>query len=283
MSGRSLVLAAALVALAGCADGEGELASTLPLTAAPGGFSGIELSDDGSEVVLLSDRAALVFGRLERSGGKLTGFAEDSQLEIGAGENGEPLREWQRDSEGLAKGPDGALYISFEGIHRVARLEEGALVFLPDPPPLPRRMANESYEALAIDEAGTLYTLPERVGDGTADWTLLKLEGDAWQPAFTVPRRGAFVPVGADFGPDGAFYLLERDFTGFAFRSRVRRFAVDGSGETTLLQTGSGTHGNLEGIAVWRGPDGDIRLTMVSDNNQSALLRSEIVEYRLPD
>jgi hypothetical protein len=77
---------------------------------------------------------------------------------------------------------------------------------------------------------------------------------------FTIERRGEFLPVGADFGPDGLFYLLERRFLGiFGLQSRVRRFAIDGDtigAEETLLETRPWTHDNLEGISVWRDADG---------------------------
>ncbi|WP_373355440.1 esterase-like activity of phytase family protein [Pseudoroseicyclus sp. CXY001] len=276
-----LFAAALLAALAGCARGEAELVGALPLPTLPGGYSGIELAADGAEVVLLSDRGLIVRGVLERQGGRPTGFTETSRQRI-TGADGAPLPQRQRDSEGLAMAGDGTLFLSFEGRGRVVRFD-GALTELPAPPPQPNALLNESYEALALDAAGQLYTLPERTGNGTEDWTLLRLDGAAWAAAFPIPRRGAFVPVGADFGPDGRFYLLERDFTGIAFRSRIRRFEPDGSGETQVLRTGAGTHGNLEGLSVWTGPDGALRLTMVSDNNESALLRGEIVEYRLAD
>ena len=49
------------------------------------------------------------------------------------------------------------------------------------------------------------------------------------------------------------------------------------------MQTEPGLHDNLEGLSVWRDPQGRLRATMVSDNNYLFIFRSEIVEYRLPD
>ena len=79
----------------------------------------------------------------------------------------------------------------------------------------------------------------------------------------------------------GRLYLLERDFAGIGFRSRVRRFAPDGTGEEVLLETGIGVHDNLEGISVWRDDLSRIRLTMVSDDNFRFFQRTEFVEYAL--
>ena len=96
-----------------------------------------------------------------------------------------------------------------------------------------------------------------------------------------MPRRGRFLPVGLDFGPDGNLYLLERDFAGVGFRSRVRRFGPDGGAEQTLLQTRTGQFDNLEGISVWRDRRGGLRLTMVSDDNFRFFQQTQIVEFRL--
>ena len=93
--------------------------------------------------------------------------------------------------------------------------------------------------------------------------------------------------MGADFGPDGWFYLLERQFTGYGFRSRVRRFDVAGDTvhhEEKLLESPALRHDNLEGISVWRADDGTIRMTMVSDDNfRPFLQRTEFVEYAVTE
>ena len=95
------------------------------------------------------------------------------------------------------------------------------------------------------------------------------------------------MPTGADFGPDGRFYILERGHYSLGFHSSgARCLTLTETGFTdiqTILQTPWGTHGNLEGLSVWRDQDGHIRLTMVSDDNFLPFLRSEIVEYILRD
>ena len=76
--------------------------------------------------------------------------------------------------------------------------------------------------------------------------------------------------------------LLERDFTGLGFRSRLRRVNPDGSGEETLLTTSTGTHDNLEGLDVWADGEG-LRATMISDDNRYFFQETQFVDYRLPD
>jgi hypothetical protein len=91
--------------------------------------------------------------------------------------------------------------------------------------------------------------------------------------------------VDADFGPDGRFYLLERDLTLLGFRSRLRRWDITAEGpgnEVTLFQTAAGTHDNLEGLSIWRDSTGGLRATMISDDNFLPLQRTELVEYALP-
>ena len=188
------------------------------------------------------------------------------------------------DSEGLAIGADGRRWISFEGKARV-RSETGpdGPEVLPRPEAFPHMQFNSALEALAVDEAGALYTIPERSGRIDKPFPVYRWKDGQWTIPFSLPRRDNFLVTGADFGPDGRLYLLERDFAGIGFRSRVRRFAPDGTGEEVLLETGVGVHDNLEGISVWRDDLGRIRLTMVSDDNFRFFQRTEFVEYALDE
>jgi hypothetical protein len=141
---------------------------------------------------------------------------------------------------------------------------------------------NASLEALAIDSDGTLYTIPERSGGATQPFPVFRLRNGIWDQPFSIPRRGAFLVTGADIGPDGQLYVLERDFLGIGFRSRVRRFDLTGGNEQILLETRLRQHDNLEGISIWQDDQG-VRMTLISDDNYRAFQRTEIVEYRLTD
>lgn len=251
-----------------------------------GGLSGLELAEDGSAFLAISDRGQIVSGRLNREGGLLVGVDPDVPYPL-HGTDGMPLADGWTDAEGLALGPDGQVFISFEGYHRVWRYPEpGRAEALPQPEAFLKQPGNAGFEALAIDTGGRLYTLPERSGRLTRPFPVWRFDGNRWEQPFSIPRRGGFLPVGADFGPDGRFYLLEREFTGLAFRSRVRRFEL---GETRLLseemlfESPPHRHGNLEGLAAWRDRSGAIRLTMISDDNLNSFQRSEIVEYRVAE
>lgn len=251
-----------------------------------GGFSGLELSDDGTRFTAISDRGFIVTGRFHRAGAKLTAIEEDAPGPL-RNVQGAPVSGLETDAEGLAIGPDGQLYVSFEGLHRVrAYPSPERSRALPTPGAFAALQGNSGLEALAVDGKGHLYTLPERSGRLTRPFPVWRFDGSRWAQPFSIPRSGGFLPVGADFGPDGRLYLLEREFTGFAFRSRVRRFVILGDRITageTLLETPRHRHGNLEGLSVWRDATGAIRLTMLSDDNFRSFLRSEFVEYRVTD
>ena len=253
-----------------------------------GGLSGLELAADGSHFTALSDRGSLVTGQILRKGGEIAGVTGLRLLPLKNTEGG-PLKRFHSDAEGLAIRGDGRIYVSFEGYHRVwtYRGPDSEAAWLPRHVDFEAMQANSSLEALAIGPDGALYTLPERSGRKDWPFPVYRYRGGSWTRAFTLPRRGNFLPVGADFGPDGKLYLLERDFRGLlGFRSRVRRFEVTPRGlgaEQTLLTTHAGRHDNLEGLSVWRDGEGAIRLTMVSDDNFNRLQRTEFVEYRLDD
>ena len=133
---------------------------------------------------------------------------------------------------------------------------------------------------------GRLYTLTEKSRTLEGDIPVYRWDGQAWSTPFVLPARGGFLPVSADFGPDGRLYVLERSVSLTGFRTRLRRWDTTNdvpSAEETLLETATGTHDNLEGLSIWRDAQGEMRATMVSDDNFLALQRTELVEYLLPD
>lgn len=248
-----------------------------------GGFSAIEVTDDGNAFVAISDRGGFLTGTFTRENGAIAGITA-TRVERLRGADGTAIPAGQNDSEGMAIGADGRVFVSFEGVHgvRVFDALDGPSTALPSASAFATMQANSSLEALAIGPDGTLYTLPERSGRATSPFPVYRFRDGQWDQPFDIPRRGTFLISGADIGPDGRLYLLERDFTGIGFRTRVRRFDLTGGSEETLLQTPVGTHDNLEGISVWQ-DDAGLRLTMIADDNFRFFQRTEIVEYRLTD
>lgn len=251
-----------------------------------GGFSSIEVSGNGSSFLATTDKGLFAEGVFVRSGGRIVGI-DNARFRPILGTEGEKLVSYLTDAEGLAVVGGRDIYVSFEGQHVIRKFAalDGPSVLLKMPPSFRNLQSNSALEALAADEDGVLYTVPERSGRLDRPFPVWRNTDGRWDSRLSIPRRDGFLVVGADFGPDGRLYILERSFNGFSsFASRVRRFAV-GQGalenEQILLTTTSGTHDNLEGISVWANDAGNIRVTMISDDNFRFFQKTEFVEYRL--
>ncbi len=254
-----------------------------------GGFSGLEIGPHGRVFTAITDKGYFVTGTIERDdAGQMTAISNGAPQPLRTTKNN-PLPRYFNDSEGLAIAADGQNFVSFEAKHRVqsyARLG-GPSRNLPKHPDFAKMQNNSSLEALAIDAHNQLFAIPERSGD-KARFPVYRLPAGAakWDKTWSIPRRGPYLPVGADIGPDGRLYVLERHLAGIlGFTSRVRRFDLGPNGpehEVELLRSGLGVHDNLEGIAVWQDDQGLIRLTMVSDDNFQFFQVTEFVEYVVP-
>ncbi|WP_168192092.1 esterase-like activity of phytase family protein [Pararhodobacter marinus] len=247
-----------------------------------GGFSGLELSSDRTRALFLSDRGFVVRARMIRdASGTLTGIERIEHFRL-RGTAGNALRGGRGDSEGLDQRPDGTLYVSFEnrrGRISVYADERGPATALPVAQSWARLPQNESLESIAVDDQGAVYVLPEAQLDGT--FPLYRLRQN-WEILALIPDRDGFKPVGLDFGPDGNLYMLERKFRLAFFASRISRLRPGAWGRPeTLVETAMGALDNHEGISITRDAQGHLWATTVSDDNQNALQRTEIAEYRL--
>jgi hypothetical protein len=289
-----LILAAfALAGAAPGADGHGpRLVQTGEITwrdhrAGFGGFSGLALMDDGRRFVTVSDRGRWATGTLTRdAAGRLTG-ARTTALGPLHAISGDPLEGENVDAEGVAVDARGRVWVSFEAFHRVRRYDrlDGPATDVPGHPDFPSLQNNSALEALAIDAAGTLYAIPERSGAWERPFPVYRFRDGRWDRTLSIPRSGRFLVAGADVGPDGHLYIVERDFRWLGgFATRVRRFALGPDGfdaGTTLLGTSFGTLDNMESISVWTDDAGRTRVTLLSDDNFQFLQSTMFTEYVL--
>jgi hypothetical protein len=254
-----------------------------------GGMSAIVVDPDGLHFTALSDRRHFFEGTLVRdAAGHVTGVADITVTRV-TGTDGQRLRRRALDTEGMARAPDGSLYVSLEDPAQIAHFASpaagGEMIDVPDA--FADDFArNASLEAVAVDADGAIYTIPEDTADGAAGFPVWRDRGGDWSVIGTVPRQGGFLVTDASVGPDGRLYVLERAFHGlFGFQSRLSRFAIaDGLGaQEVLVTSATGQHDNLEGLSVWRDGGGTLIATMISDDNFRFFQRTEIVEYRLPD
>lgn len=271
----------ALICAAACVQAEPTLTLdgviALPrLSEGFGGLSGIEVFDGGDKALVLSDRGSLFHVTFDRTGdvAKVVGATHDGRTDdLG-------------DTEGLAVDAAGRLYISMEGPAGLAvEQADGGFTRPHGHPDFSTMIKNRALEALALAPDGNVVTVPEEVADNTASFPVYQFSKGIWTKGPMLPRDGDFLPTGADFGPDGLFYLLERRLSFRGFASRIRRFdlAAPDLAETTLLTTEPGTYGNLEGLSLWQDAQGITHLTLVADDNFYTLFRNQIVEFTLTE
>ena len=247
-----------------------------------GGWSGLEVRDQGTRMTVVSDRGHLLEAELLRTAqGRIGAVSVQRATRLGRSTGGR-LRKKASDAEGLAIGRDGRAFVSFEHRHRIMEVDlatgrTSGRIALPFQNTL---SDNAGIEALAIRDDGTLFALAEQPPQRGASYALYAYADRRWRVTARIPHRGPFVPVGADFDSKGRLWLLERTATPLGFRSRIRLFAfAPQPREYTLLTTIPARFDNLEGISVWDDARGRTRITMISDDNFLVLQRTQLVEY----
>jgi hypothetical protein len=252
-----------------------------------GGISDVMVDSDGAGMLAVSDHGTVFAARIGRdAGGRIV------SVNAGAGarfhdNKGVLVSAFKQDAEDLAPGRDGEFYVSFEGYARISAFR------LPDL--MPRTLhnwdrfrpywGNTAFEGLATLPDGRLIAVLEAADEG--EYVTFLGGPDGWTPGPRIPAPGGYAATGADIGPDGALYLIERDVSMLgAFSTRVRRFRISGvtldQGET-VLKTDAGDLPNMEGISLWRASDGSLMATAVSDNGFDASDPTLLVEFRVTE
>ena len=253
-----------------------------------GGLSGLVI--DGGVLYAASDRGRWFSASLAVADGTLR--LEDAALAPMRGANGEALDKITGDAEGLTL-VGGSLAVSFERNHRImtlgasGRLEEQHLAGIPLKFP-----ENEGLEALATLPDGRLIALAENTDGVEIPMIILDLS-DGGIAEEQLQRRNPHVATGADLGPDGRLYLLARRRPPFLWRIfgssvRITRyrlgpngFPLDDSVEVLATFAGNSSIDNLEGLAIQRGPSGNMHLWLIADDNFSNWERSLLLRFKV--
>lgn len=270
-------------------------------TGALGGMSAIRLSADRTAFIGVMDTGHWYAGRILRDpAGRPAGLDNFSVAPILSASGEESDKKWQFDAEGLALRGDEAI-VSFERVHRVeiysarepaASKPAGSL---PLPIPLRELRGNRGLETVAVSPdatglAGAVVAVSERSLNKAGDLFAAILEGPS-QGVFFVRRHAPYDVTDGDFLPDGDLVLLERRFSiAEGVGMRIRRIkggdirpgaTVDGE---ILLDADYGYQiDNMEGLDVSVDENGQVHLTLVSDDNHSILQRNLLLEFRLDE
>lgn len=267
-----------------------------------GGFSGLTISPDGKKLLTVSDAGFWMSADLAYEGQMLKSF---SGARVGPllkkRKKTEPRK--SSDAESIAligkKMIGGEALVSFERDHRIEPYQIGTteLSAKGKTVKLPKSVKylkdNKSLEAIEFIRSGplkgTLVVFPERYKDKKGDlkgWLI----GKGKTKPITIKRKGGFDITGLAALPDGGLLLLERRFRfKEGVKMRIRRLSANSikpnarlSGETLIeAHNLHETVDNMEGIAAHRAKNGDIIITLISDDNFNFFQRTLLMQFAI--
>ena len=259
-----------------------------------GGFSGLQVSDDGRHLLAITDQGRWLEARLVYDdAGYLSGLDQGRMGRI-AGLEGEALSGKSRsDAEALTRLADGSLVVGFERNHRVWRYPPGPATLsrpaeaYPALPGLATAPRNKGLEALVVLPEDRLLAFTEGHWRGE-DLIAYLWDGKTWE-TLTYAAQDDYRPTAAARLPDGDILLLERHFTPLTgVSARLRRIPGD------TVEPGARLQGrllaalksplavdNLEGLAVRQSEAGETLIYLLSDDNFNILQRTLLLHFRL--
>jgi hypothetical protein len=263
-----------------------------------GGLSSIRLFDGGTRFVIASDRGRwlrghIVYDRIRPA--KIT----DAEMAPMLAEDGRPLalKGWF-DTESLAD-DGGVFYVGIERVNQIVRFDYGKDGFaaraepIKFPPEIKKLPFNKGLEAMTfvprnLPLGGTLIAISERGLDDAGNIRGFLIGGPA-PGLFGVARIGDFDVTDAAVTPNGDLLILERSFSlwhgaGMRIRRVPLKQVKPGAvirGETLFEADRNYMIDNMEGLAVHRAENGDVVLTLISDDNFNPLQRALLLQFTL--
>ena len=264
-----------------------------------GSISAIRFREDRQSFVAVLDTGRWLTGRIERNEeGRLSGLADVEIRAMFDKEGRDKNRKARMDAESLAI-RKGELLVGFEVFHRIEAYPDPG--FMEAKPKRRLRLlfdlhelrSNRGIETLAMSPAsGPLGATPVAVTERSLD-----TDGNVFAAVLEGPRKGLFAVKRDDpwditdgaFLPNGDLLLLERRFRlADGMGMRIRRIAGDTirpgavvDGEVLIDADLRQQIDNMEGLDVVVMAENDIRIIVVSDDNQSILQRNLMLEFRL--
>lgn len=267
-----------------------------------GGLSGLRILNEGERLLSVSDQGRWFSAEIQRDGNNAPIGFKDAVLKRLRDEKGNRFKSKKHaDAEGLEVAGDDVL-VSFERNHRVLRyrLKEGKLGKKGKPyrPAIPKDSLtnNSGLEAIvALNPEGSI-----EVSDATiavfSEYSLDKqnnirgfvsTKSGKWEK-FSVVPKGDFKLTDAVKLDDQRILLLERRFSlvmGAAIQIRVVDISAIKKdalldGPIVFSANMASRIDNLEGISVWQTGNAEKRISLISDDNFSALQSNLYLEFK---
>lgn len=262
-----------------------------------GGFSSFRFVEPGKRIVGVTDKGMWFFASIERDEAfRPIGFTDFSMQPILQGEHSHREKDVS-DAEAIAIRGSKA-FVGFERQHRISQIELAADSAgnaerdIPPLIPLYELRTNRGFETLAFAPedsalAGALVVVTEKSLDPAGNIFAAVLDGPR-KGIFTVKRDSGYDVTDGAFLPNGDMLLLERRFSvlsGISMRIRRIPASAIAAGRVAdgkvLLEAGMDYQiDNMEGLDVWRAPDGALMVSLMSDDNQSIFQRNLYLEFR---
>ncbi len=269
-----------------------------------GGLSGIATGIDGKKFVAVSDKGMWVTGEIQYENERLTGVFNIKMSPLLDGK-GHPIKGKSRfDAESVApygaKGVEGKLLVAFERKQRIGKYRFGKKGVMARektitlPKEAKNARGNKELESVGRFVTGTrlggsIIAISERFLDANGNIIGWLIDGPT-PGRFTVRRSGNFDVTDLTITPDNELIILERYFSIFGgVKMRLRRINTADikpgavlDGEILLQSDQRNTIDNMEGLASHRTADGEVRLTLISDDNFNIFQRTLLLQFALP-
>jgi hypothetical protein len=260
-----------------------------------GGWSDLDVSDDGTRLTAISDRGFWFDATIEHDDRGGVSQLTDGRLGYLLNLGGRRQAGLAGDAEGLSRAPDGSFFVSFERRHRVWLYPPSDPPFsaaprvVPTPPGAASMPVNGGIEALVRLVGGRLFALSEELQDQDGANVGWVGDGRTWS-RLTYEPGPDFKPTGAARLPDGDILVLERRFTRLNVpAARIVRVRADSlrpgahvvGTELALIEPPL-IFDNFEGISVRRGAGGETLIYLISDDNYFFLQRTLLLVFELP-
>lgn len=259
-----------------------------------GGISGLLIEDgagdgtgDGAgdaRLLAVTDQAHWIGARIGLEAGALR--LSEGRIAPVLNHLGEGFDKTAGDAEGLAR-QGSEIWVAFEHDHRIERSLGGGRVGQGTAARVWESLAaNNGLEGLAALPDGALLAIAE--GPDAAGFPMWRLEPGGTLSENRLPRRSEHVVTGADLGPDGKLYVVQRSYaplTGVSIRLLAYWMGEDGwpdPGRVTEIAAWESESGidNMEAVAVVAGADGPVAW-LIADDNFNPPQRTILVALRL--